>query len=179
MPIIHPETGAVVPPSDITKRCKQIDERIDMVFMPHMKCWAFTERWSATDKRRSMIQRGLMDPESDFDILGWAPIGVTAEDAFAILSKGMKRRSADKDDFEYFMQRLAEFNRDASAANLQTTKDFKDEMFDANSETLGGRVVARQAGFSVEDGNLVSTPKTPKRGLNKLEKEAVYEMSDA
>lgn len=178
MLLVHPESGAILPPTEITRRCKQVDERLDMVFMPHMKSWAFVERWSATDKRRSMIQRGLMDPDSDFDILGWAPVGVTVEDAFAILSKGIRRRSADKDDFEYMLQRLAQFNRDASQENLQTTKEFKDELFDANSETLGGKVVARQAGFSIEDGKVVSTPHTPKRGLNKLEKEAVYEMSD-
>lgn len=178
MLLVHPNSGAILPPSEITKRCKQVDGRLDMVFMPHMQSWAFIERWGPNDRRRSMIQRGQMDADSDFDILGWAPVGVTVEDAFAILAKGIRRRSADKDDFEYMMQRLAEFNRDASAANLQTTKEFKDEMFDANSETLGGKIVARQAGFSVEDGKVVATPKTPKRGLTKMEKEAVYEMSD-
>lgn len=176
--IVHPSTGAVMPPSDITKRLKQVDERLDMLFMPHMKSWAIIERWGAGDKRRAMIFRGKMDPSDDFDILGWAPIGVGVEDAFLILSKGIRRRGATKDDFEYMLQRLALFNADTSKANLQMTKDFKDEMFDANSEALGGRIVSRQAGFSVEDGKVVSTPKTPKRGLTKLEKEAVYEMSD-
>jgi hypothetical protein len=173
--------GIPEPPSDLVRRLAQVDPRLEMMFLAMAGgCWAFIERWGPNDSRYSFIQTGEMAPEANFDVLGYAPADVTAEDAFAILEKGLRQRDVTKADFSYFLDHLAQFNADQKQENIKPLREFAAEMVDANAGTIsnGASVTSLQAGFGVEDGKVVGTPKKAKKGLTKSEREAKRESSD-
>lgn len=179
--IIVSGEGTPLPPSDILRRLKQVDDRLDMVFMPSREGghWAIVERWGPNDQRRAMIQRGDMDADADFDMIGYAPVGVSVDDAFGILSKGLRRRSTDRASCAKMLDNLLYFNKARQEANKAPIKEFAAEMLDANAANIGKKIISREAGFSIDaNGNLVGTPVRAKHGRTKSERDAQAEMSD-
>lgn len=180
--MILDEFGAPQPPVDLLRRLHGVDERLGMRFLPMGGgCWAFTEQWSQNDPRRAMIADGRMAPDADFDVLGYAAPGVTAEDAFGVLSRGMRERDIGRGDYDYMLSKLGQFNQEAQRENMAPVREFAEEMVSANADTISGgsKVTSRQAGFSIEDGKVVATKRSHhKKKLTSSEAEARHAMSD-
>lgn len=168
------------PNRDIVRRLKQVDERLDLRYLPIAGgCWAITEKWGENDPRRGRIRSGELSPGADFDVVGFADPELTAEDAFAVLVKGLRAKIADGGDYAKMLEDTIYFNQARTAAVKNEAKAFGDELIDANQEKIAGKVISRGAGFSFDaEGKVVGTPHKPKMGLNKSERDARVEMSD-
>lgn len=168
------------PNRDIVRRLKQVDERLDLRYLPiGGGCWAITEKWGENDMRRSRIRSGEIPPNADFDVVGFADPELTADDAFAVLVKSLKAKVADGADYTQMLNDTIYFNQARTAAIKAEAKSFGDELIDANQEKIAGKTISRGAGFSFDaEGKVVGTPYTPKQGLTKSERDARVEMSD-
>lgn len=167
------------PDHDTLRSLKQIDERLGLRYLPiGAGCWALTEKWGDDDPRRSRIRAGEMPPNMDFDILGFAPQDVRADDAVSLLTSLLRQKVKDKPEYQAMLDNCILQNSVQAKANLSSTREFAHELFEANLESIGGRVVSRGGGYSVEDGKVVGTPAKPRMGLNKSEKDARIGMAD-
>lgn len=168
------------PNREIVRRLKQVDERLDLRYLPIAGgCWAITEKWGENDPRRSRIRSGEMPANADFDVVGFADPDLTEEDAFAVLVKSLKAKVADGQDYAKMLNDTIFFNQARTAAVKNDAMGFGEELIDANQEKIAGKVISRGAGFSFDaEGKMVGTPHEPKRGLSKSERDAQVEMSD-
>ena len=168
------------PNPDIVRRLKQVDERLDMRYLPiGGGCWAITEKWGLDDMRRERIKTGDMPANMDFDVLGFAPPEVTSDDAFNLLVKMLKQKVTEKESYNQMLNDTIYYNQARTASVKAEARSFGDELIDANRDGISGSVTSRGAGFSFDaNGKVIGTPVTPKRGLTKSQKEARHEMSD-
>jgi hypothetical protein len=168
------------PNQDIVRRLRQVDERLGLRYLPiGGGCWAITEKWGENDKRRERIRKGELAPKADFDVVGFADPDLTAEDAFAVLVKGLRAKIADGGDYQKMLEDTMYFNKARTEAVKNEAMSFGEELLDANQEKIAGKVISRGAGFSFDaEGKVVGTPHKPKMGLNKSERDARVEMSD-
>ena len=144
--MIYTEYSRPAPPSEIVKRLKQVDDRLDLMYLsfPHRdginmnltQYWAIIQRWRENDKRRQMIQRGLMREDADFDVLAKLPLDCSPEDAFNYFEKGLKGQFKGNPDVRYFLDNLHKFNKKQQEENLKPVTEHAEEMIEANVTTL-------------------------------------------
>lgn len=159
--------------SEIAKRLQEIDPKLGFVYLPiGAGCWAITEKWGDNDPRRGRIRSGEISPSKDFDVLGFAPDGVTADDALALLLKKLQQKVLDQPEYDSMMRKVMSHNSSQAKANNADTREFASELVTANEEKIGSKIISRGAGFSMEGGKLVGTNKLQKLGLTKTEREA-------
>ena len=127
-----------IPPSDITKRLKQVHPSLGMFFVRNAASvsWGFTETWGEFDPRREEIKKGTLAPDRDFDILGFAPVGVSQEEAFGYLTRALRNRPATKDDYNEMLTRVTNYNAEQSRENTKDVREFAAEMVETNAKTL-------------------------------------------
>lgn len=164
---------------DIVRRLKQVDERLGLRYLPiGAGCWAITEKWGENDMRREFIKTGGMPANMDFDVLGFAPPDMTSDDAFASLTKSLRQKVTEKPEYAAMLNDTIYYNKARTEAVKAEARSWGDELIDANRDGINGSLTSRGAGFNIEDGKVVGTPVTAKRGLTNSEREARVEMSD-
>lgn len=167
-------------PREILQRLQEIDPNLGFKYLPiGPGCWAITEKWSADDRRRAQIRAGLQPPDSDFDVLGFAPSDATADDALALLLKQLRAKVTEAPAYGDMLSKCIAANAAQAAKTTNVIREFSAELLSANADRIGGKVTSRGAGFTIVGGKVVGTPVTPRRGLTKSERDAKTEMSDS
>lgn len=140
--LILSERGTPEPPTEVQRRLAQIDDRLFLAwypFGPHGQgVWAIRERWAETDPRRQFIQRGEMRADADFDQLGTAPVGCSADDAFAFVVQALRQRAATKGEADRMLSRVDQYNAAQAARNVAPVKARAAELIDANAPRIAG-----------------------------------------
>lgn len=168
------------PSATLQARLRAVDGRLFMRYFPiGSGAFGFCERWTDDDPRRETIRNGSVAPNKDFDVLGWAPPGMSEEDAFQVLEKNL-REKASKGSVTHndMLANVLSMNASTTALNMAGTREFAHEMLDANQSTIGSKIISRGAGFSTEGGKIVGTPKIQRTGLTKNERDAKREWSE-
>lgn len=141
-----------------------------MRFFPHSLDgkgqWAITEQWKETDVRRQRIQRSELAADMDFDVIGFAPIEMTVDDAQGFLLNAIRKAPKSRDELDALLSRVRHFNAAQKEKNVAPVKEFMAEIFDANKATAGTRFTIGPAGAS-----------SRKMRLNKEEKAAQRELA--
>jgi hypothetical protein len=167
------------PNAEVLRSLKQIDERLGLRYLPIGEgCWAITEKWGEDDKRRARVRSGEIPPSMDFDVLGFASEELLLEDAVGMLTHQLRAKVTNRPEYQSMLDRCILQNKLQSQENISGTREFAHELFAANEENMGAKIISRGAGFTIENGRAVGTPHKPRMGLTKSEREASSEMSD-
>ena len=129
--------GNPLPPSDVVERLKNVDPALGLRYVHNMKMWAITWRWTLSDPRREMIQRGDMNPDDAFDVFAWLPEDCPPEQAFGYIERGFVRNGG-RHEVQYLLSRLDRYNQKLFDDKLQETNDLAEELLAANAKTLFG-----------------------------------------
>ena len=146
-------TGHPEPPTEIQKRLAQIDPALHLRYIGAQDQWALAIRWNPDDPRRAMIQRGDMAAGDDWDYLDMVPQGLTAEEAYHYVVRGLKRPSVHrKDEITKLLERVHVYNKIAEGEAKKPVMEYAEELIEANASTLFKDVgktttKVRQAGF--------------------------------
>lgn len=146
MTILRDALARPIPPTEIVRRLKQVDDRLDLMYVAFVsrdgpntnmdERWAIIQRWLDTDKRRRLIQLGQMSPESDYDVLVYLPLDCPVDDAFSYFERAVKGQVRDNRDVERIVSRLHLWNESAKEEALKETKELAEELIEANAPTL-------------------------------------------
>lgn len=146
MPLLYADFARPAPPPEIVKRLKQIDERLDLMYVawPHQdganvnvaQNWAIIQRWRQNDKRRVMIQLQQMAETSDFDVMVYLPIDCPVEEAFGLFERSLKGKFGGNEDVQYFLNNLHKWNKEQAKENLKIVTEHAEELIEANVGTL-------------------------------------------
>jgi hypothetical protein len=98
--------GEPTPPSDIVARLAQVHPALALRFVSG--AWAVTWTWAESDPRRERIRQGEIPEESAHDIVGYLPIGCSAEEAPAYIERSFKQ--FPRDDIKQLLERLHHYN---------------------------------------------------------------------
>lgn len=138
-------TGAPVPPTEIVKRLKQVDDRLGLEYVVFPtrdysnlnidEHWAITCAWGPNDKRRHLVMIGQLPEGSERDIICFLPMDCSVHDAFNYFERNVKQFNGQA-QWENVLSRVHEYNKDATAANLKETKDLAEELIETNAGTL-------------------------------------------
>lgn len=128
--------GHIAAPSEIVARLAQIHPALGMVWAPALNCFMMTYTWPDGDPRREMIRKGKIDPRSDYDAWGYAPQGVSVDDAYHCLVAGLKRNRQTSQAAQDMLDRVHLYNKQQEQRNLQPTLDYADEMIEYNAPRL-------------------------------------------
>ena len=145
--------GNPEPPSEIQRRLAQIDPALHLRFIPGQDQWALAIRWNPDDKRRGMIREGAMSGGDDWDYLDMVPQGLTAEEAYHYVVRGLRRPSMHrKDEITKLLERVHIYNKIAESEAKKPVMEYAEELIEANASTLFkdmGKTTTkvRQAGF--------------------------------
>lgn len=144
--MIYADFARPAPPSEIVKRLKQVDDRLDLTYIsyPHRdgpnvnitQYWAITQRWRQDDKRRQMIQLGQMAESSDFDVLAKLPIDCSVEEAHDYFLRALKGKIETHGDVKRVLERLHKYNEAQKVENLKETTELAEELIESNVGTL-------------------------------------------
>ncbi|MEO5589948.1 MAG: hypothetical protein ABIS03_10215 [Gemmatimonadaceae bacterium] len=106
--------------------------------MGNQSCWhwSIVEHWAENDPRRESIKKGEVSPDFDFDVIGDAPQGMTAGDAYEYLIRALRSRPQTKADYGEMLERVTNYNAEQAAENMKDVTDFANEMVEANAKTL-------------------------------------------
>lgn len=181
MSLLVNATGHPEPPTDLVRRLRQIDDRLSLRFYPlgeNGGQWALIERWTENDRRRQMIQRGEMSPESDFDLVGLLPLAVRSEDALPYIEKSLVQRPQTKDDYQAMLSKVRHYNDDVAQERMDDVKAFGRELVDANKHTILGNAKSYGGITTDASGTITARPgrKQAKKGLTKSERAAIMDV---
>lgn len=126
--------GQPMPPASALVALANIDERLSMRFFPiavqagDMEdpggCWCFTEAWGEHDVRWASVVNGDVARDKTYDIIGWAPRNMLAEDALGYLLRALEKGAGTKHEAHAYIERIQEHTRALRAATIaQGTED--------------------------------------------------------
>ena len=146
MSIVRTLTGAAVPPQDLVRRFKQVDDRLDVKFIhyPHVnygntnvqEYWAIIIRWPDDDPRRQLIQRGDLPEHGDFDVISFLPLDCSVEQAFSFFENACRGQVRDRQDVRRFLERLHKFNENVQEEAMKPVTELAEELIETNAPTL-------------------------------------------
>lgn len=145
--------GNPEPPSEIQRRLAQIDPALHLRYVSGQSQWALAIRWNPDDPRRGMIREGAISPDDDWDYLDMVPHGLSADEAYDYVVRGLRRPSAfRKDEITKLLERVHVYNKLAEAEAKKPVLEYAEELIEANASTLFkdmGKTTTkvRQAGF--------------------------------
>ena len=134
-----------LPLTNVVESLRRVDDRLDLKYVVYHhrdgvntnrdERWAIILRWSETDPRRVMIQRGQMDPGADFDVMAYLPLDCSPEEAFHYFASSAKQFHR-KDDVERLLSRIDKYNEKVTSDAKQSTVDLAEELISTNAPTL-------------------------------------------
>lgn len=128
--------GEPVPPQDVLKRLKQVDDRLGLKFIGEpINYWTVTLRWPEMDPRRAMIQRGEMAPGTDYDVIANFPRDCPVDEAVGMIQNNFKKHPTNN-EIQHFLYKLDKLNRQAQADAMKSTNDLAEELLETNAKTL-------------------------------------------
>lgn len=146
--MIYTSFATPAAPSEVVKRLKQVDPRLDLKYvawpsrdganMNLSHQWAIIQRWREDDTRRRMIQLGQMSDDSDFDVITYLPIEVSTEEAFGYFERSLRGQFQNNSDINHFLQNLHKWNVAAQKEVLKPVMEHAEEMIEANVGQLFG-----------------------------------------
>lgn len=128
--------GQPLGPANITQRLKQIDPALGLRYVHGMKQWAVTHKWSLTDSRRELIQRGDLNPEDDCDVIAWLPEDCSVDEAYGYIERQFVRMGPVKAEVAKMLERLDNFNDKQVDDVMQPVNDLAEELIETNAPTL-------------------------------------------
>lgn len=143
--MIYTMTGQPIPPSDVVRRLKQVDENLDLKFVAYnttdygnvnsVQYWAIIYRWRAEDPRNVMIQRGDMPRDAAYDVVTMLPLDCEVHQAFSLFERGA-RQLAGREDANLLRSRVHKWNEAAQQEAMKETKELAEELIATNAGTL-------------------------------------------
>jgi len=135
--MIYDCTGHPSPPSEIVRRLRQVNPRLDLKWQPRWSGgyhWALVMDWQENDLRHKYVQRGEMDPNDTFDLLVHLPADCSADEAFGYLERSC--RSTGQVDFKQMLGRLQQFNADVKTKHWDEVLDPAREIAETRAHKL-------------------------------------------
>lgn len=120
---------------------------MDLVFFDSLFCWGIRWQWPADDSRRAGVRDGTIDPATAFDVIGFAPPDVGVDDAFHLLTKGL--RDSTNASVKAMLANVHAYNE-------AVTSRAADEVIESGAERLGHAL-------AVDDGAGVSVSASTKK----------------
>lgn len=103
MAILVDDLGIPQPPSDVTRRLREVHPGAGLLHTPHAgPQWAITLAWAADDPRWALVQSQAVNPNRTFDIIGYLPYDCAVDHAPSYLARVFRTSSRPE------VQRMAE-----------------------------------------------------------------------
>ncbi len=125
---------------ELQRSVQAIDEGLSLRWMQPVGLppyWAVFFRWPQTDKRWSMVQSGEIPEAEAHDMILQLPRDCPPDQARSLIEKRCRNwGNAGREDIARLISRIHEANKKATAAAMQPTLDYADELIDANKRTI-------------------------------------------
>lgn len=142
--LVTNERGGPVPSAELLARLGRVAPELGLRWIANLdqSCWAVTWEWPASDARWARVQAGEISRESAYDILGYLPVGCTADEAAPFLESHL--RSYPKEEISRLRAKVAQWNDVAVPAEQVSglIADTLDEASRSSREAKGLVVVA-------------------------------------
>lgn len=114
-----------------------------------MRYWAICERWRENDPRRERIKTGELSPADDWDVIGFLPLGCSAEEVEGYVLREFTRVTDPKKQAAEQVDAIEKINKahqnklvDDFANEQAERKTTKHELFvQAGLETANAQIV--------------------------------------
>lgn len=167
MSLLITPRGAPVPPQEIEKRLRAVNDRLSLSWLD---CgggsWAVMLQWSDVDRRRQTVRDGQTHEKDARDVIAWLPKDCSVEEAHGYFTRScMTYGGCNKEEVKALLNHVRAWNDDQHRRNAQTTMDYAEEIapsFAAEiSKDLGQKPVARVYQRNPELKGAKRRPKLP------------------
>lgn len=125
-----------------------------------MSYWAICERWRDADPRRERIKQGELSPDHDWDVIGFLPLGCSAEEVEGYILREFERVTDPKKQAAEQVDAIEKAN-DANKAKI--VEAFENEQAE---RTTTKHELFMQAGLETANAQII-VPATIGKGKKK------------
>lgn len=138
-PILFGASGNPEPSTDIVRRLRELDPRLDLTWLSGAGKWAVRMHWLPDDRRRERIKRGEMPSDVAFDIIGYLPVDCSVDEAPPLLARML--RYWPNEDISKMVEGLTRWNSGGAQQELVEglMEDLSDAKYGANDGKVSGK----------------------------------------
>lgn len=91
MAVLLNALGRPEPSPEVVRRLKKVHPNLFLRYIEHLpEQWAVCWTWPTSDVRWRQVQEGSVNPDRAFDIIGYLPMGCSADEAPAYLQRVLR-----------------------------------------------------------------------------------------
>lgn len=125
--VVNRADGRPLPPSDVVRKLEAYDPELSVRFVNGVRGWAVCRRWKDDDPRRLLIQKGEINPESDYTILTFLPHDCSVAEAFNYIAAQARHQAHDKEYWaNLVLAMLAENEKHSDDLAAKATEELDD-----------------------------------------------------
>lgn len=112
--VVLNSAGMPEPSPETVRRLKQVHPGLSLRYVPGAddRVWMITMEWQNGDPRWEMVQRQELAPNASFDIIGYLPLGCSADEAAPYVERSL--RTAVHEDVRNLTSRMLQYNATAT-----------------------------------------------------------------
>lgn len=124
--------GTPEPSPEIQRRLAAVNPHLFLKYIDGLpEHWAICLRWAENDRRWQQVQAQMVDPNRSMDIVGYVPMGCSAEEAPAYLERSL--RQYPKEEVQRIVDDMGRYN--ATAPLQQAIEQALVEVLDSSDPT--------------------------------------------
>lgn len=135
--------GHPLAPASVIADLQQINPRLGLQYHVGLHAFVVTLQWPEDDARYRMIQEGLINPASNYEILCPVPANISLDDLTGWIKTQLHRVSANRDDVRRMIEdneaRVAKHNAAIAETKLAEAREELAQSADKKTIDVGKR----------------------------------------